>query len=890
MNLNDSNPKIILSSSLTNGRRFIKKQNINGVPMMNFSIYTPEMLVKEKIVKFKPGFRLIGKDESAYLLLVLIRKNNYKLKKYVTSFGAASKLLEVLEDYRYNENNNFTNLVPADYKNLVKDYLNELEKRNLIDYISALSLLLNNKQKEECSVLDDLYLRPLEEKVFKSMFDGFDNISFKEKDFNVTAIYKCYGQYNEVANLLDYVEENKIPTGDVEVIFTDSTYENIIKGLCSARGVPYTLKENHAKSSNLVSFICDVLNYFKKDYKYELLETVLSNQGLPSIYLKEFYKTLYFPYYVIGYSKERSKEFIRIYQTEEKPIEKAQKDFPNFLNLFIDILSITDGGFSYTKLLEIAKKYIQAQKEIEVLSNQLANLQLVIDLEDDEATKIDLAISLLEDLTYNEDDGDNKISFSKVKKSFTLRKYIFVLGCNQTFLTGSDIENAFIENVDNYQKELSNDKDIHTVLCQRNKTIDNLKYYLSQSDSDIYLSYSFYDKVNLKDMTEGFRLITSKDIPHTLINSYYIEKDPIQFKNNLGITPIGVEISFDNGQVNPVETIKPIENKEEVETNDIQDLTEKSVTKLSPSEVQILVECPFRFYYSKIMGLPEVSFPSLEETYWLEANARGTMFHEVMEFYFNNFIKAPIKKFDTKTFNKAFDEALFNAEKVNPISNKYIHDKEVEHLKDLAEKYLRRIIEEDNIFGKYLVLKNEYNLSFLEHIFKKNEKEYFKFTGVVDRVDGYVEDKVLHLRLFDYKSGSRKTKGQNPYYQHILYSYVIEQALPKNSFGLKYDSVIVDEFVYSFALHEGKEKKELLYSREEIDQNSADFNTVFYSINNVLIPFLDNEKNLLFKMNEEFVNRYPTPSENNKFYHGICAYCKFKKECAKRLEWGDKVW
>ena len=844
------------------------------------------MLVKEKLIKLKPGFRLINDDESAYILLTLIRDNDYKLKQYVTSFGAASKLLEVFNDYRYNENSGFTNLVEADYQNLLKDYLKELEDKSLIDYISALTLLTSNKQKEDCYVLDDLYLRPLEQKVFKSMFDNFEDVAVPQKEYHVSSVYKCYGQYNEVANLLNYIETNKIPTGDVEVLYTDSTYENIIKGLCSGRNVPFTLKSNHAKSSNYVSFIYDILDYFKNDYKYELLEGVLSNQGLPSLYLKEFYKTLNFPKYVVGFSKERSKEYIELHKTT---YAKAAENFSNFLNLFEDIISITEDGFDYGKLINVAKKYIEAKNEIDALSNQLANLQTIVDLESDTDKKIDLVISLLDKLTYNEGDSDEKISFSKINKAFTLRKYIFVLGCNQTFLIGSDVENAFIENVQQYQNELVGDQGLHTVLYQRNNLIDNLKYYLSHSDTSIYLSYSYYDKVNLKDMTEGVRLVTSENVQPIETNLYFFEDGKLQFKNTLSISNQEEAISFDNGVVNEIETAKPREAKEP-EENKIPQPTQQVVRTLSPSDVQNLIECPFRFYYQKVCGIPSVEFPKLDETTWLEANTKGTMFHEAMEFYFNNFLNESITSFDKDAFDKAFADALENAIKINPINNVYIQKKEVEFLKGAAEAYLKRIIEEDQIFNKYHVLKCEYDLKELNLFYKKNDKEYFKFTGVIDRIDGYVEDRVLHLRLFDYKTGKRKTKGTNPYYQHILYSYVLDKALEKNQFELEYDEVVIDEFDYSFCLDQEKGKKELPYLLDDIKEGSKDYDIVFDAIDGALLPFLDNEEDVLKKMNDVFVDEYPEPQEITKFYHGICGYCKYKKECLKRLEWGNKGW
>ena len=506
MSLTDINPKIILSGSLTTGRRFVKKQNINGVNIFNFAIYTPETFIKEKLIRVLPNYRLISNDECAYILLSLIENKDYGLKKYVTSFGAASKLLEVINDYRFSSNDKFTNLIEADYTNLLKDYKKELDDNKLIDYIFALNLLKDKKQKEQCFILDDLSLRPLEKAVFASIFDSVEYLANVSNPYEVSETFNCYGQYNEVANVLDYLEENKIPLGDVEVLYSDSIYENIIKGLCSARNVPYTLKSNHARSSNYVSFIYDILDYFKNDYKYELLENILSNHGLDKVYLNEFYSTLNFPIYVVGFSKQRSKEFIDEYSNDEI----KQAEIPNFLEFFNDVLSITDNGFDYAPLLKVAKKYIKAIDEVDALSSLVGSFENLVNLEKDDNKKISLIMNLLNRLTYSEGDNDHKISFSPINKSFTLRKHIFVLGVNQTLLVGSDVENAFIDDVDKYKEELGEDTNIHISDYQRMNKVDNLKYYLAHSAANICLSFSSFDKIELKEMTDGIRLITDK--------------------------------------------------------------------------------------------------------------------------------------------------------------------------------------------------------------------------------------------------------------------------------------------------------------------------------------------------------------------------------------------
>ena len=839
------------------------------------------MLVKEKLIKLKPGFRLINDDESAYILLTLIRDKDYQLKPYVTSFGAASKLLEVFNDYRYNSNSAFTNLIDADYPTLLNDYKKELESNKLIDYIFVLELLKDQKLKEECFVLDDLTLRPLEKEVLTSVFDELEFLEDASKSYGVSEIFNCYGQYNEVANVLEYVQENKVPIGDVEVLYSDSIYENIIKGLCSARNVPYTLKKNHAKSSNYVSFLYDILNYFKNDYKFELLENILSNRALDKIYLNEFYSTLDFPIYVVGFSKDRSKEFIKEYENDE--IKKS--NIPNFLEFFNDVLSITDNGFDYSILLSVAKKYVKAIDEINILSSAVSNFESLVNLEKDDNRKIGLLLNLFDRLTYNEGDSDQKLSFSPISKSFSLRKYIFVLGVNQTLLVGSDVENAFIENVDKFKEELNSDTKIHVSDYQRMNKVDNLKYYLSHSNATIILSYSSFDKIELKDMTDGVRLITDKtDI--TPRNCYREQKGQVAFKHNLTINEEEPSPQYNNGEVNPLEEGSEVENELALMIPMVEE--PQPYFKLSPSAVGNLIKCPFLFYYQNLLKVPTVEFPELDEASWLEANTRGTMFHDIMEIYFKNFINQEKVEFNQNLFDESFKKGVKNAEKINPVSNTYIHDREKEELKELSETYIKSILD---TFDKYKILAVEYNLTKLDYHYSKNET--LVLNGKIDRVDGYVdENRVLHLRVVDYKSGKEKKKGEHTYYQHVLYSYVLEKGLTKLltdgscEFKLNYTSVVVDEFDYVFI----KADEPLRYYPFEFGEGSEDSNKVFNAIDEIVLKYLDTEKDFIELLDDVFNKTYSSFKERAKDPHDMCSYCSYQKECMKNLEWGVKEW
>ncbi len=876
----DLKPKILLSSSLTLARRFVQKKNLQGEVVLNYTVHNLFSLIQSLLIEVAPSIRLISDDESAYIFYKLISKKDYELKETVKSFGAASKLLDVLNDYRLNDNYSFSSLVTARYDELLKDYEQYLNSKLLIDYVFALKKVSVLEKAETIYLLSDISLRPLEMNVLKQVFSNVvgGGVDPKEKTLNISEIYEVYGQYGEVLNVLNYIEKHHIPTGDVEVLYTNTIFENLIKGTCDARKVPYTLKSSHAKMTNIVSFINDVLDYYQHDFRYELLEKVLSNQGLNPVYLKEFYQTISFPRYIVGESLKRSQEFIVVYEGVE--------NISHFHELFKSIIEVvSDGSLNYEALLKIAFTYLSANKEREVLSNKLEEIKYIVSHEDDFLKKIEIIQTELESLSYSEKDSNGCISFSPISKSFTLRPYVFVIGLNQNLILGDDVENAFISDVNAFFKELGADHNIHLSQYQKRKKLENLIYYLSSSDSKIILSYSSDDKISLKDMTEGVYLlgIEPDKLPEPIkVNAYDIYEDNLKFKATYtSLKEEEVEQDYNNGEFKEVEDAVIKDIVELDITPEIPISEESKPFTLSPSAVKDLLTCPFIFYYSKVLKVISVQYPELNESSWLEPNARGTFFHRVMELYFNHFINKDIH-FDKDLFEKCFTKAKDEALKVNPISNEYITLKEIDELHKVSKDYLESIIKQGQ-FSTYKVLSNELDLK--QYKLSYSECNNLFFSGEIDRVDGFIYEGTLHLRIVDYKTGKYHSKDESAYYQHVLYSFIVESIEQKHLFGLDYDKIVVDLFIYDYPLDELKRNNE--YLRNEFDENSPDYKMVFSHINNFVVTFLNNEKNYLSSMKEYFLSHYSEVSDNQS---SMCSYCKYHKECTMRVLGGYKRW
>ncbi|MCR5348177.1 MAG: PD-(D/E)XK nuclease family protein [Bacilli bacterium] len=841
--------KVILSSSLATARRFVQRQNLRGTNVLNYALHTVSSLVQEALSQKDPDIRIVGGKEASYILLHLILEKDFGLKEHVKSIGAAQLLLHALDDYRMHGKSGFPALVPADYEGLLSCYADYLQKNHLTDGIFALNGLRDAKQTGTLIILDDVILRPLEKEVLETLFSG--NVNYWNEtshDPKVAHVFSCYGQFGEVLHALDFIEKKNLALRDVEILYSEPTYENFARALCESRGIPYSLSPKRAASSNLVAFLRSLLRYYDENYKFELLENVLANDGLDPLLRLQFHSTLIFPKYVVGFGKERSEKFLEAYAGNDKT-----KALLSFLKAVLDV---TQGSnLDYDKLLQLAYSYIRNDEETEALRNPLAKLRHLILEQDSQKQRIDVLEKELSALTYSEPESKEGIVFGTFSRTIALRKHLFILGLNQKKLVGSSVENAFIEDLGKYEKDLPGDEGIHISKFTRKKRIQDVLYLITHSDSNVYLSFSSYDKINLRDDAEGVYLLGLANLPDTeKISPYAIEKSLVLFPEH------------------------------DDPSKEVQALPKATAGfTLSPSATLTLLQCPLCFYYDKMLGLPSLEFPELDESQWLAANAKGTFFHGAMENYYNHYL-GQTPSWDYAIFEEGFQSAKEEAVRQNPISNESVTEDEIFEVQSVAQIYLQYIIGRGD-FTQYKPLANEFKLDPLK--FHHPLCDAITFTGSVDRVDGYVdENNTLHLRLVDYKTGRYKEKKDQPYCQHVLYSYVLESALPPNRFGLEYDKVVVDRFIYSYPFDD--EVRENEYARHEFDSSSDDYRLVMDCIQDFLIGYIRNRPDYLQGIIDYIDANYVPCGEQD--HENVCKFCKHKSICAIRLQKGHYLW
>ena len=865
--------KAIITNDMINGNRFITKMTLEHKNIVDYEVYTPSMLIGS-LIDIKT--RMISNKEASYILFNLIKKNDYGLKNNVLTVGAAAELLEVINDYRLQDNTDYKNILKADYEKLLSDYKSYLDSKNIIDYVYGLDYVKeNNRHMHNVAILlEDLNLAPKELDAIHFIFNG--NVEFFDmvkKDYKITSAYSCYGIYNEILNVLDIIENHNYPIGDCEIVYTSNIYENLVRGLLDARGINYSISSAHASSTNLISFMVDIIDYYASDFKYELLENILKNKGLDNAYLKEFYRTLAYPDVIIGFGRKRTEDYIN-------SIDKDDHSKDNIKEFLIDLIGCFDGKtFYYNKFLEFCFKYIKSDEK-KSLKAPLDLLTHIIDKVEENLFSV--MVNEISSITYSEVD-DNSILVSPITKRFSLRPNLFIIGLSQNYITGSDIENPFILDIDKYDEELNKEKYLHLLKNSRGRIVDALNYYLDYSSSDnIYLSYPYFNKIDLRPSAQSvflMNLLKKHKLSTSIINKYEI------MKSNLRIGDFAVEEKtvsieendYSNGRSKEqVDGLRHLDKGVEatVESVDIVE-TKKSI---SPSAIQTLLNCPYEYYYEKILKLPNPSYPSLNEHEWLDVNARGTFFHRVLQLYaekewMGNTIK---DKIDNAEFEACFKKALDETNYANPIKSKTIYEIEKNEIMSICRDYIEQTIEDFK--GNYRVLGCEFDLSQTKYVYS-NRGVNISFNGFVDRVDGYVIGDVLHLRLVDYKTGKYKNKNESKYIQHVIYSICLKDG-EKNLFDKTYSDVVIDEFIYDYVF-DGKENR---YSIEEIDDDKIE---IFNALDDLVISYY-NDEDYMAKFDEYF-DRKMTELEEKDREKTICDYCTYKKLCIKRLKEG-KEW
>lgn len=297
---------------------------------------------------------------------------------------------------------------------------------------------------------------------------------------------------------------------------------------------------------------------------------------------------------------------------------------------------------------------------------------------------------------------------------------------------------------------------------------------------------------------------------------------------------------------------------------------EKYEKKISATAFTDYVNCPLKFFYSRIAGLKEPK--DLPDQ--IGSNLVGTMLHTVMESFYKSSVGSEVTadflKFQEKKLPAMCEEALAVALNNDPKNAIRKQNALQQIVLKVIEQYALRIIRHDEKLVPFTIIELENKESYTP-LFKLDmagSGKEVRLFGIIDRVDSH-NGKV---RIVDYKTGKdqlkyndfdslfmEEGKGQNKaLIQTLFYTYVYEKS--KAVQNVEPHLYTVKDFK-SGTLFSEKKKGGLKLSDQNLDYFKEQF-----------------ELKLSEKLNELFDLSIPFRQTTNL---ETCKYCAFRKICQR---------
>ena len=746
------------------------------------------------------------------------------------------------------------------------EYDEFLDKHNYYDYSKlldfGLEFIYNHSKEELIDVLgfgnnlsigifdnvkltykESLFLNNLEKK-FNTKLEKISYI-YENNEIDNNFV-KCYGLYNEVDFIVNKIINDKLNPSDINIYYTDNQYENFIRAIFERRSIPFRFNKAYAIATNLIQLFKDLITFYKDDYKYEDLYNVIKNPIFTfdkiieknNLNKNDFNKPLKSFFEIlkenICNSKERYIEFINSYNKNNK-----NKIFVNyFLNDLIDATKDEALNKLYLNIYNLIKKYTFVNNEYISLKDKLDDLVIIYDImsliNDGLDNHLDYISKHLEELTYSEKEDDYAINVIKLSDYDVIdRKYNFVLGLSSSQIKKKEVESAIFSD-NEYLNILDNNYYISLAKNLNIEFSDVLnKTFKSINKATIYFEYSCFDTIEFKPQAPSIfyldKLGNNKELYHTYkpdYNNYYINKNEVinrvkKIKNDDEYIANTNNINFVDASDKTLDlNLVPDEVKVYESLNNKID----NVWSLSASGLGLLVTCPMCYCYQYLKFIPNLDFKEPKSYAWLDPLSKGNLFHHTLEYYSNNVFKKNENDFNEIEFDKAYEKAIGEAILEIPYPNEKIFEKEYKFNKDVAYKYINRLhsfynesaslnkiyknIGNELDFGKdktfKAIVKDSFEIEIDNNLYKTNYE--LSLNGSIDRLDGYLDNDVLHLLIIDYKTSKEEnlkkeikefTKIQHYIYAIAAFNYFEnEKDKIEKIFNHNITSCVIDDMEY----------------------------------------------------------------------------------------------
>lgn len=551
--------------------------------------------------------------------------------------------------------------------------------------------------------------------------------------------------------------------------------------------------------------------------------------------------------------EQKEQEYVELTKEERDRYAMLNQGF--FALLLSDLLDVFDDKYTlketFRKLIDFVGKY--------TYKKNAERRDLIADLRDHAnvyeyvsparvktaADKIEYIRNYLENLTYSKRTGTVAVSVNRFSRFKALERPInFIIGMGAKQFAVNTTESAIMSDEEmerylvNVNLPLAGERNVEhqEQLRMLIRTLEKGKFIVG---------YSKFDTVDLRECS-----------PSVIFMELQGKRE---LGNTISYSPYDKEACVDAGKYRKyIEGITKDEHRRDRKPT----IPVDKEASMSASELQVLLDCPIKYYYKSFRKLNVPITRQIKGDEWLSPIDRGNLFHRVAEEYMKK-VMPPAADL-TDTINEPEFEAIY-AEKVKemesevPWSSDVIKAQETEEYKAVTYEFLSDLhtqwrADADNnknwwVLGCELDFEYEDNLIYedngeaLELQIKEMAEElgievdaarkkakdkvdhpyriHFR-RGQIDRLDGYVdEDGCLNLRIIDYKTGKRDNKWEeilnNVQIQHHVYamaafSYVRKLkdriVVTDNNIFDAYDikDVKIVEAAYEFPLEENDKK------------------------------------------------------------------------------------
>lgn len=936
----ENGPKIAITNKISNVNRLCRINNrIGAKDMKNVKALTLcqialELLCVHKAVSGEDiAIKVIDSKESVLLIEELLENNELSfVPKECLCTRAAKEALNILNQIRYNELKNMAqeeNCADNEKINALVHLIDRYESR-LKDMKSADEVTV---LKSACEVLEKIdrdtlifYLPWVEKSIFGKMSD-YDMTSLEKKfvDLLLTkavkdlesldfcckeedakkkySFFKAYGMANEVGYIIDSIKKDKLAYGDVNIMYTAKEYETYIQSAFESINIPYRfITGKSIAHTEVAQFILGLLEWAKDDFLYEKLAVVVDNSQVTLKRIcedeekKDKVKSLAYCYnhYLgkgIGWGKKRYLDCVARVQADEDSKEKY-KEFNEFI---LDIISVfddeSDFGAIYKKLLMVCGKYI---RKSEYNNKIIAVLKEQGDILTHKAAKegnvYDYLKEYIMELEMGEDGDTAGVSVMKIGKVEVLeRSNNFVIGLSGKHFLADVKESAFLSD-DELEKYVDGKVDYAK---DRPLTMKkNLELSLATlSTGQIIMGYSFFDTVNLREQSPSLFYLEHMErsgVTEPEIKTYAIIDKPVMVKKDA----IGKRVEKVLGVASEEE--KDVDCEAVKGEDGVKEQETVNLIPMSASGLQLMLTCPLKYYYNYVEKLPNREYLEKKSYAWLNPITKGNLFHYVMEDYCNKVLVAgefSSEDVHLDEFEEIYKDVINRIVEEIPYVSKVVFEKERAEYKEAIISYLKHfhkgMYEDYCKDKKWRIIGCEAGFSDIKYTLTKCDPSKsdidIGFHGFIDRLDGYVKDGKLYLRIIDYKTGSKAKKEKetrdNKQIQHFVYALGVNSYIETNIeriesiFGCRPTEFVIEDICYVFP-YETEENIE--YHTMKIVEANKKNNEVRLplEVDKVVWKVLDGKDDKFKKLGLEGM-----VCSIEKLKEKTCIYCNYKKVC-----------